>query len=225
MNPTLRSCAHGLVALVTAPPGDDELTAALAALAPQEQAIAATLGDVRRLEWIAGRTALHHALREQGLPHDVAILRDDRGAPLVPAEAMASVSHKGNRAAALAAPRRPDCSVGVDLERAEPPRVDLTNRVLTPRERAALTSLDPRQHGLAVSLRFSVKEAVYKAIDPWVRRYVGFGEVEVDLDADGGGRARPVAPELIDQLAGAQLELTWTQLDGHWLCTALARKR
>ena len=76
-----------------------------------------------------------------------------------------------------------------------------------------------------MTLRFSAKEAVYKAIDPWLRRYVGFREVEVELDAQGEGRAHAVDPRLASELAGCTLELTWAQVEEHWLCTALVERR
>ena len=37
----------------------------------------------------------------------------------------------------------------------------------------------------AVAIIGSIKEALYKALDPWVRRYVGFHEVSVRPFADG----------------------------------------
>lgn len=107
---------------------------------------------------------------------DVDIPRDDRGAPVMPAGWLGSASNKAGHAAALVA--RDDGSgarIGVDLEHAREPRQPIERRILTPREAAAIT--DRRD----ITRAFAIKEAIYKALDPFVRRYVGFCEVEVDL--------------------------------------------
>ncbi len=182
-----------------------ELAGALAALPAAEQALAAKLPEARRRELIAGRTALHTVLAD-------AILTDDRGAPIAPAGWRVSVSHKGGRddvlAAALIARDQGAC-VGLDLEAAVAPRLDIARRVLTAREQAALPD-----RGRAVTLRFAIKEAIYKAVDPFVRRYVGFTEVELDVRDDG---SCTVTSEL-----GLAIDAAWREHDGHWIATATA---
>ncbi|HWU91514.1 MAG TPA: 4'-phosphopantetheinyl transferase superfamily protein, partial [Kofleriaceae bacterium] len=185
---------HGAVVLVEL--GDDDaLDRAMAALPPAERAYAEKLGPVRRSGHVAGRTALHLALGDGYA--DAAILADDRGAPMLPAGWVGSVSHKGALAAVLVAPAG-DGWVGVDLERAAPPRIDISRRVLTPRELELLAEAEApvaggggsgewdaeHERGCAVTLRFAIKEAIYKAIDPHLRRYVGFLEVELELDGE-----------------------------------------
>src|SRR5688572_31816160 len=118
---------HGSCVLVEL--DDAAVGEALAALPAAEQAHARSLGDVRRRELIAGRTALHLALGD--FSH--AILADDRGAPILPAGWVGSVSHKGAFAAAIIA-RAGAGWVGIDLERASAPRADIATRILTPRE-------------------------------------------------------------------------------------------
>jgi 4'-phosphopantetheinyl transferase EntD len=184
---------------------DDALAAALAALPPAERDHARSLSEVRRRELIAGRTALHLALDD--FSH--AILPDDRGAPVLPAGLSGSVSHKGAVAAAIVAPADGGF-VGIDLERAVPPRRDIAARILTPREQAALPD-----RGRAVTLRFAIKEAIYKAIDPVVRRYVGFTEVELDLIDDGCAITTEIP---------LSIEAHWREHGEHWLATARARR-
>jgi enterobactin synthetase component D len=193
--------AHGACVIVEL---DDE-AGALARLAPAERDRAAELGPIRRLDFIAGRTALHLALGS-----DAPILSDDRGAPALPPGWVGSVSHKHGRAAALVAPAGAG-QLGVDLELAAPPRVDISRRVMTARELAELTD-----GGRGVTLRFAIKEAIYKAIDPYVRRYVGFTEVELAFagDAVTVATALPFA-----------IEATWREHAGHWLATAYAVAR
>jgi enterobactin synthetase component D len=209
---TLRSSerlalAHGACVVVEL--GDPD--AALARLPPEEQHRAGELGPRRRDAFVAGRTALHLALASAVAGEGgVAILSDDRGAPILPPGWVGSISHKDAFAAALISPAGQG-HVGVDLELAAPPRQDIARRILTPREEAALPD-----RGRAVTLRFSIKEAIYKAIDPYVRRYVGFTEVELDItgDAVAVSTALPFA-----------IEATWREHAGHWLSTARAWPR
>jgi 4'-phosphopantetheinyl transferase EntD len=207
--------AHGACVIVEL--DDAAADAALAALAPDEQRLAGELGPVRRRELVAGRTALHLAL---GAGDRVAILSDDRGAPILPPGWTGSVSHKAAHdailAAALVAPAAAG-HVGIDLELAAAPRTDIARRVLTPREQAQLPD-----RGRAVTLRFAIKEAIYKAIDRHLRRYVGFTEVELDFDLDPGLGGGEVAVTTALPFA---IEATWREHAGHWLATARAVPR
>jgi enterobactin synthetase component D len=200
---------HGTVVLLELGEGA-ALEAALAALPEAERAHAARLGPARRREFVAGRAALHVALGDAGGDREAPILADDRGAPRLLPGWVGSVSHKGGLAAALVAPAG-DGWVGVDVELAAPPRADIARRILTPREQARVPD-----RGRAVTLRFSIKEAIYKAIDPHLRRYVGFTEVELEL----AGEACTVAHAL--PLA---IEAAFCEHAGHWLATARARVR
>jgi len=76
-------------------------------------------------------------------------------------------------------------TLGVDLEEYGPPRPGIAARVLTPDEREAVDALPPERQWIAVLLRFSIKEAIYKALNPYLRRYVGFHEAAVKPDVRG----------------------------------------
>ena len=196
------STAHGTIALVRLE--GDAVEAAATALHADERAHAGTLTAHRRREWIAGRTALRSLVVSE-LP----LLSDDRGAPRAPAGRVVSVSHKGALGAALVA-LDDGARIGLDVEVAAPPRLDIAARILTARELAVLPD-----RGRAVTLRFAIKEAIYKAVDPFVRRYVGFQEVELEFRDSG----IVVTSEL-----GLAIEAAWLEHDGHWIATARARR-
>jgi len=179
------------------------------ALVGDEVALAGALPERRRRELVAGRTALRTLLGQ-----DIAIARDDRGAPVLPAGWVGSITHKNERAAALVAPATGGF-VGIDLEVAAPPRQPIERRILTAREQHALR--EPRE----VTLRFAIKEAIYKAVDPMVRRYVGFTEVELELAADGGCTVHVVDAARLP----VSVEAWWQERDGMWLATARATRR
>jgi 4'-phosphopantetheinyl transferase EntD len=178
-------------------------------LLPDEHALAEQLGPVRRRELAAGRGAMRSALGIQ-----TPILIDDRGAPVLPPGWVGSISHKGTRAAALVAPAD-NAFIGIDLEHAAPPRMPIERRILTERERAAIAP-----GSREVTLHFAIKEAVYKAIDPIVRRYVGFTEVELALHVDGRCDVGIVDAASLPVV----VEAWWQERDGFWLATARARK-
>lgn len=205
---------HGTCLLVELA-DDDALAAALARLPEEEQAVARLLAGPRRRDFITGRAALHAAFDSRPqLSTDLspAFLPDDRGAPVLPPGWVGSVSHKGPRAAALVAPDHVGW-IGIDLELAAATRYDIARRILTAREQAQLPD-----RGRAVTLRFAIKEAIYKAIDPTLRRYVGFTEVELDLGpGDGTCTVTSDLPLVI--------EAAWTEHAGHWLATARATRR
>ncbi len=193
------------------------LADALAALHAEEQARAAALAAIRRRDWVAGRLALRTALARAGAVADAPVLTDDRGAPVLPAGALGSVSHKRGLAVAVAA-RGAAHRVGVDVELAAGSRIDLGPRVLTDRERAALAHLDPAARARAVILRFALKEAIYKAVDPYVRRYVGFREVTVWPEG-GVARVEPLADDL-----PRTIEAAWIEVGELIIATATAKR-
>lgn len=161
-----------------------EVETALLSLRLPEQRFAERLPEARRASWVAGRLALRAALDDLAIESGP-LLATDRGAPLLPEHALGSISHKRELAVGLAARRDGAAQVGVDLERDAPLRIDISRRVLTEREAAGLLALAPSVRQSEVLLRLSCKESIYKAVDPIVRRYVGFQEVEVTPHPDG----------------------------------------
>ncbi len=212
-------------------------------LHPDEHALALAMPAMRRAGFVAGRLALRAALRACA-PHaaDQPLLRTVRGGPQLPSGVTGSISHKRTRAIALAAPSidtrtdartdtRTDARVhareyvGVDLE--ERPtardleRPSIARRILTAYEQDVLAPLEPLAHREQTLLHFALKEAVYKAIDPLVHRYVQFTEVELDVAADGTAAVRLLLPEpIVRDLA---VTAHW-RFDGAFLI-AMARSR
>ena len=76
-------------------------TADVAALHPDEATFAAGLPVRRQREWVAGRLALRSLVRDHHGIELPPILVDGRGGPSLPADVAASISHKGEVAAAL----------------------------------------------------------------------------------------------------------------------------
>jgi enterobactin synthetase component D len=185
------------VSLPAAAPPDSEWPQELH---PDERIFARALTGARCAAWLGGRVALRCALEASGLDAPDAILATDRGAPRLPSGVVGSISHKTSLAVALVAPvNSPAVTMGVDLEEVRPLRFDVAERVLTPEEQALLPPAGPARDA-HVLRAFSAKEAIYKALDPWVRRFVGFDEAQVGL----------AGPRLSAQLALARGEGPFT---------------
>lgn len=140
------------------------------------------LAGFRQIDWVGGRLALRSAMRGIGRGRE-AVLADEHGAPTAPADVSASISHKRGLAVAIAARARHG-RIGIDLEDLSPPRPGIADRVLRPEELEAVASLPPENQWTEVVLRFSFKEAIYKALNPELRRYIGFYEAQVTPDLD-----------------------------------------
>jgi enterobactin synthetase component D / holo-[acyl-carrier protein] synthase len=207
---------HGVCVGVRMPTEDPAVrTLARSVLLPDEVAHAEGLTPIVRRSWVGGRVALREALGRLGVDAPP-VLRGDRGAPVLPAGTAASVSHKEGLAAALAVLEN-SAQVGVDLEFDVARGHDIARRVLTADELEEIASWAPADRDREVLLRFSAKEAIYKAIDPFVRRYVGFQEVAVRPLPEGGAAVRAV-------LKGGEgpfaIDVTWRRFDGVVLTTA-----
>jgi enterobactin synthetase component D len=189
------------------------------ALAPGERDFASGLGPHRRRTWVGGRAAMREALARSGVDAP-AVLADARGAPMLPPGAVGSISHKDNLAVALVA--FDAGHVGVDIEIDAHRTIDIASRVLTDEEADELAALDDGARAREVLLRFSIKESIYKALDPYVRRYVGFKEVRVVPFADGRVRVHAFLPTGEGRLA---IEARWTRFDGLVLTTARVERR
>lgn len=155
----------------------------MARLTAHERDVAAGLSPLRQVTWVGGRLALHRALERAGLPA-CDILSTPRGAPLLPPGAAGSISHKRHLAIAIAAPSD-GATLGIDLERGEQRPVDITHRILVEEELHDLQRMPPGDRWRAVMIRFSLKEAVYKALDPFVGRYIAFSEASVRVEPTG----------------------------------------
>ncbi|MBN1336211.1 MAG: 4'-phosphopantetheinyl transferase superfamily protein [Deltaproteobacteria bacterium] len=160
----------------------------LARLLPEERAIARTLRGHRVLRWVGGRLALHEALRHLWAD-PVPLLPLPGGGVEGPPGFTVSVSHKRTLAVGMAA-RSAGGTLGVDLEDVMPTRLHVAPVVLRPEEIDLVRHLSPERRWLSMLVRFSIKEALYKALFPHLSRFVGFQEAFVVLAPNGSARVQ-----------------------------------
>ena len=183
-----------------------------AALFPEEEAVVAGAPDRRRRAFTTSRACARRALAELGLP-PVAILTGERGAPLWPSGVVGSITRCDGYRASAVAWSRDVLTIGIDAEPNEvvPPRV--LARIASEEEADLLRALSAADTEVCWDrLLFSAKEATYKAWFPLARRWLGFLDAAVTVDAASGS----FDVELLVSgplVAGRRL----TKLSGRWL--------
>lgn len=177
-----------------------------------EAAIVAKAVDKRRREFATGRKCARDALGKLGVS-PVPILTGERGAPLWPAGIVGSITHCDGYRAAVVARASDLAAIGVDAEPNEPLPEGVLDPISLPAERDQLTSLSATAPDIRWDrLLFCAKETVYKAWFPLARRWLGFEEAEVRIDAsDGSFAARLLVP------APAVSGVPLTGFTGRWL--------
>jgi 4'-phosphopantetheinyl transferase EntD len=158
-----------------------------------EHAHAATLSGHKRTAWIGGRLAFWRAAAELGIARG-ALRNGERGEPDLPEGLTGSISHKSTLAVALVSRAGGGSTVGLDLEETAPARPSIEDLALRAEERAALHALPEPERWPRLLLAFALKEALYKALHPHVKRYVRYDEAailfppSIELHLDGGER-------------------------------------
>ncbi|UTH74295.1 4'-phosphopantetheinyl transferase [Chromobacterium sp. IIBBL 290-4] len=178
----------------------------------------------RRAEYLAGRFLCRRLLSEQGLPTQVGSGRNRE--PLWPEGWLGSISHCGDMAVAALAPEEPGAYLGLDVEAWMSPKQchELESSLVQPGELDALSSDWPRERLL--TLAFSAKESLFKALYPQVGEYFGFEAARlIRMDA-GKGLGGAFSIELRQSLApslpaGMVFHGEWRALGGR-LLTVLA---
>lgn len=130
----------------------------------------------RQSEFLAGRACAAFALGGAGSPVLTVDINPDRS-PVWPAGFVGSISHAGTEVCAVAANKAQYSLLGLDLERLMPDAqaVEIADIILT-REEARLRPAT-MTHAQFVTLVFSAKESLYKAIYPKLQRILDFHEV------------------------------------------------
>ncbi|MCZ6711296.1 MAG: 4'-phosphopantetheinyl transferase superfamily protein, partial [Gammaproteobacteria bacterium] len=160
------------VAIVAAEVADhlDELSA-------EEQPAIANAIKKRQWEFATGRHLARQAMSAIGVAPQ-AICRDAERRPVWPKGCIGSITHADGLVVAAVARCEVFNGIGIDLECSERVTSKLYNRLFTDPERTTYQSADARWPGLL----FSAKEAGYKAVNPLVGKFIGFHDVEVDVD-------------------------------------------
>jgi len=110
--------------------------------------------------------------------------------------------------------------LGVDVERSlTPARAErLAGAILTPSELQQLQGLTAEQQAWRISLTFSLKESLFKALYPLVLKRFYFQDADLlSCHADGSARLRLLIDLSADWPAGSELDGQFVEHDGHLL--------
>ncbi len=176
----------------------------------------------RQAEFIAGRVAAHYSMSAIGQYRGVEI-NPDRS-PLFPEALKGSISHSQNLAIAATIPSEaiPDTCLGIDIQHwfSHEETEDVATLVCkdVEIERLQDTHLSYQQK---VTLLFSAKEALYKAIYPLVKEVLDFDVVEL-VDAKKHALYFACSGYLIDLGLPPQLECHYQLHNTHIVTLALS---
>ena len=157
--------------------------------------------------FVSGRRCVRALQKELGLP-EFELLPGEFG-PIWPSDLVGSISHSRELVAATIL--RDTVGVGIDIEYQGRLGIDAARRVATREEYSRYSAvLD-----FDWTLLFSAKESVFKALSPLARRYIGFQEVELLLDATTQSFSVRYFGNTIDKGFFEKSEGYWSALAGH----------
>ncbi|CAI8849110.1 enterobactin synthetase component D [Pseudomonas sp. IT-P100] len=173
----------------------------------------------RQAEFLAGRICARAALQQLEGLNVVPAIGDDR-APVWPAHISGSITHTTGRAAAIVARKTHWRGLGMDLENLlTPERAErLAGEILTPAEIRRMAAGPRDQLAMLVTLTFSVKESLFKALYPIVQQRFYFEHAEVLEWSEGGEvRLRLLTDLSSEWRDGTELNAQFGMMDGQLL--------
>ncbi len=133
----------------------------------------------RVLEFKIGRLCALLAIKELTGREDCEIGVGSQREPLWPDDLVGSISHSKEQACAVVARKSEVGLLGVDLEQWPRVREELSSQICTDDELADLLKDSTFGQQEILTLIFSIKEALYKALYPSVRHFFGFKAARV----------------------------------------------
>jgi enterobactin synthetase component D len=173
----------------------------------------------RQAEFLAGRICARAALLRLGGQACVPAIGEDR-APVWPAHVSGSITHSTGRAAAIVAQKRDWQGLGMDLENLlDPERAErLAAEILTPAELLRMATAPQDDRALLVTLTFSMKESLFKALYPIVGQRFYFEHAEiVEWSHSGHARLRLLTDLSTEWRHGSELQGQFGVKDGQLL--------
>jgi enterobactin synthetase component D len=175
----------------------------------------------RLAEFVAGRALAHRLLEQRGCMQKVAIREGER-APLWPPGFVGSITHSHGIAACAVLAESEARSVGIDIEHwmSGETAAAVGERIWT-LEEAAVFEAGGWDAVQALTVVFSAKESLYKALNPLCHRFFGFTEAKVTAfagDVDAGSLTLELQETLNSEyVCGRALDVHYRVFDGYVL--------
>lgn len=134
----------------------------------------------RRCEYLAGRVLFQQLLSRYQLPA-YQLLNTLSGAPSWPAGYIGSISHADGNAICCMMPDKIYQAIGIDIETvlSADSCTEIASHIVQPQEQHLLLQTTAVNYAEALSIAFSAKESLYKALYPKVQRFFGFEDAEL----------------------------------------------
>lgn len=173
----------------------------------------------RQAEYLSARLCARQALLVQTGKAGLPIQQENSRIPLWPAHSCGSLSHSHGIAAAIVGSRQNWCSLGLDIEKPlKSERAErLFSTILTVTEQQYYQRLNQQDAAWYLTCAFSLKESLFKALNPLTHVYFTFQDAQVvDFKlADVGSVRVRLGKNLSDQwVAGRELEGQFSSLHG-----------
>jgi len=177
----------------------------------------------RQAEFLAGRLCARAALQQLDNLNCVPAIGEDR-APVWPPHISGSITHSSGHAAAIVGHKAQWRGLGMDLEnvlsleRAE----RLAGEILTADELQRMARLPREQHARLVTLTFSAKESLFKALYPIVQKRFYFEHAEVVEWSEHGQMRLRLLTELSGEWCHGKELVGQFAVDGEQLLSLVA---
>lgn len=172
----------------------------------------------RQSEHLAGRLCAREALRRLTGEAYVPTIGDDRS-PQWPEGVVGSITHGKGWAAALVAPANQWRALGLDVEQLLPTAraLRLEGEILTRAEQARLIGMSDDERAQRISLTFSLKESLFKALYPLTLTRFYFHDAELLECGEDSARLRLLIDLHADWPTGSELDGQFVLFDGQVL--------
>lgn len=171
------------------------------------------MGSKRRTEFLAGRLCAYRSLLAMGVVVEYPLPVKDR-LPVWPSGVVGSISHCASMAVAMTAQACRFHALGIDVETMIAPSTagEIQHSVGCDGELTCLARTIPC-HAEALTLLFSAKEALYKALYPLVRRFKDFHAAEI-VDCEAKSLVLRLTQDWSDEWrSGACVKVQYVWLD------------
>lgn len=179
----------------------------------------------RQTEFLAGRLCAREAMRRLDGRSHVPLIGEDR-APVWPEDVTGSITHSTGWAAAIVARKSDWRGLGLDVEQlmSHERAVRLASEILTPAEMQRLNASPEHEAAKLVTLTFSLKESLFKALYPIVLKRFYFEAAELlDWSEEGTARLRLNIDLSAEWHHGKELDAQFSVQDGQLLSLVAIR--
>lgn len=173
----------------------------------------------RQAEFLAGRLCAREALQQLDGRHYVPDIGEDR-APIWPVDICGSITHSHGWAAAIVGQRQQWRGLGMDMENLlDHERAQrLAGEILTADELQRMAASPAEQIALLVTLTFSVKESLFKALYPLVQKRFYFEDAQLlEWSVSGNARLRLLIDLSSEWHCGSELDAQFSVHNGQLL--------